>query len=414
MSNTTLKVVEWDIDKLVGAEYNPRKLSDEQKQTIKDSINRFGLVDPVIVNINPDRFGIIIGGHQRTKVAREMGFEKMPCVELDLTVEQERELNVRLNKNTGSWDNEILSDLFEKDELIEWGFGEDELNFFEPDEIIEAEEDEFDGEIPTEPKTVLGDLYELNGHRVHCASSTEIDAVEKLMNGEKANMVFTDPPYGVSYEGGHNKKKRTGIIADELQGDDLSSLFEDSINTACLISEDNAPFYIWYAGGKSIETYEGLSKTPIRVRAVICWYKIKSGLGSFMSQYIPNYEPCIYGHKEGKSIQWFGPTDEKTVWELPKDKINEHHPTQKPVELPVRAIKNSSSKDQIVYDCFLGSGSTLIASEQLNRKCYGQELDPKYCDVIVKRWVKYMEDNGKSYTVKRNGEDITKEKWLNE
>lgn len=138
MNNTTLKVVEWDIDKLVGAEYNPRKLSDEQKQTIKDSINRFGLVDPVIVNINKERFGIIIGGHQRTKVAREMGFEKMPCVELDLTVEQERELNVRLNKNTGSFDFNLLEENFKESELIEWGFGEGELEFFNFDE------DEFD------------------------------------------------------------------------------------------------------------------------------------------------------------------------------------------------------------------------------------------------------------------------------
>lgn len=413
--NKDLKIKYWDIDKLIEAEYNPRKLSEEQKQTIKDSINRFGLVDPILVNINKDRKGIIIGGHQRTKVARELGFVKLPVVELDLTLEQEKELNVRLNKNTGAWDNEILADLFDKEDLIEWGFGEDEVEFFDlEEESEEVEEDDFNEEPPAEPKTVEGDLYELNGHRLHCASSTDIDKVEKLMNGEKANMIFTDPPYGVSYEGGHNKKKRTGIIADELQGDDLSSLFEDSINNACIISEDNAPFYIWYSTNKSIETYEGLSKTPLNVRSVICWYKIKSGLGAFMAQYIPNYEPCIYANKEGKSIQWFGPTDEKSVWELPKDSVNNFHPTQKPIDLPARAMKNSSSKGQIIYDCFLGSGSTLMGAEQTGRKCYGQELDPKYCDVIVKRWVKYMKDNNKKYTVKRNGKDITKEDWINE
>jgi len=155
MNNTTLKVVEWEIDKLVGAEYNPRKLSDEQKQTIKDSINRFGLVDPVIVNINKDRFGIIIGGHQRTKVAREMGFEKMPCVELDLTIDQERELNVRLNKNTGSFDFNLLEEHFNKTELISWGFDEEELISFDAsslDELNEGEELEIEQSLQVIPK----------------------------------------------------------------------------------------------------------------------------------------------------------------------------------------------------------------------------------------------------------------------
>jgi DNA modification methylase len=216
-------------------------------------------------------------------------------------------------------------------------------------------------------------------------------------------MVFTDPPYGVSYTGGHNKKQRTGIIADELQGEDLSTLFEDSINNACIFSESNAPFYIWYAGGKSIETYVGLSNTPIQVRAVICWYKVKSGSGAFMSQYIPNYEPCIYGHKEGESIQWFGPTDEKTVWEFPKDKQNDFHPTQKPIDVVSRALSNSSSKGQLIYDAFAGSGSTMVAAEQLQRKCYEMELDPKYCQVIINRMHK-LDD---SLEIKINGEKYT-------
>jgi len=140
----------------------------------------------------------------------------------------------------------------------------------------------------------------------------------------------------------------------------------------------------------------------LEVRAVICWYKIKSGLGAFMSQYIPNYEPCIYAFKKGKSCQWYGPTDEKTVWELKKESKNDYHPTQKPVELPERAIKNSSKLNDIVYDCFLGSGSTMVASHQLKRKCYGMELDPKYCQVIIDRMIKLdptikITKNGKPY-----------------
>jgi DNA modification methylase len=157
---------------------------------------------------------------------------------------------------------------------------------------------------------------------------------------------------------------------------------------ADLFSKDYSAFYIWYANGKAVETFASFSKLNLSVRAVICWYKIKSGLGAFMAQYIPNYEPCIYAFKTGNSPQWFGDSDEKTVWELKKENKNEYHPTQKPIELPERAIKNSSKINDIVYDCFLGSGSTMVAAHQLKRKCYGMELDPKYCQVIVDRIIK--------------------------
>lgn len=398
-----IKIKQRRIADLIGAEYNPRELTDKQYNDLADSIKRFGLVDPVLVNINKDRKNIIIGGHQRTKVAKDLGFDKVPVVELDLTLEQERELNVRLNKNSGQWDMDMLQEHFNTEELIEWGFEDTDFGDWEEEVTqLEAEEDDF--EVPDEVHTdiVQGDLIEIGEHRLLCGDSTDSDAVDRLMNGEKANMVFTDPPYGVSYTGGHNKKQREGIIADELQGEDLSSLFEDAINNACLFSESNAPFYIWYAGGKSKETYEGLSKTPIDVRAVICWYKIKSGSGAFMSQYIPNYEPCIYGHKNGESIQWFGPTDEKTVWEFPKDKENNFHPTQKPIEVVSRALKNSSKSGQLIYDAFGGSGSTMASAHQLKRKAYLMELDPKYCQVIVDRMMKLdpkleVKINGKKY-----------------
>ena len=222
------------------------------------------------------------------------------------------------------------------------------------------------------------------------------------MDGKKADMVFTDPPYGVSYEGGHNDKKRKGIENDKLSGDSLSNLFTDSLNTACIFTSDKAPFYIWYASGKSKETYLGLSKTELEVRGVICWYKIKSGLGAFMAQYIPNYEPCIYAHKKGKSINWYGASDEKTVWELKNDSKNKLHPTQKPIPLAERALKNSSKIGNIIFDCFLGGGTTMIAAHQLDRICYGMEIDPKYCQVIIDRMQKLdpsleIKINGKQY-----------------
>jgi DNA modification methylase len=395
-----MKIVDRQIKDLIPAEYNPRHLTNEQATHLEASLRRFGAVDPAIINTHPDRKNIIIGGHQRLKTAQRLGWETFPCVELELDKEKERELNIRLNKNTGGWDYDALANYFEVEELTDWGFSDEELFGDIEAEELEAEEDNYEEPEDIKVDVVLGDLIEIGEHRLLCGDSTDSDAVASLMNGEKADMVFTDPPYGVSYTGGHNKKQREGIESDEFQDDKLSSLFEDAINNACIFSKDTSPFYIWYAGGKSKETYAGLSKTPIEVRAVICWYKVKSGSGAFMSQYIPNYEPCIYGFKKGKSINWYGATNEKTVWEFPKDKQNNFHLTQKPIDVVERALKNSSKSNDLIYDSFLGGGSTMVASHQLKRKCYGMELDPKYCQVIIDRMRK-LDD---TLEIKINGE----------
>ena len=381
---------------------NPRLIKDDKFKKLVKSIQDFPeMLDirPIVVNSDM----IILGGNMRFKACKEAGLKEIPIIIADnLTEEQQREFLIKDNTSGGEWDFEMLANEWDVEQLEEWGL---DVPNFEADVHLEAEEDDFDTTPPEEPKTVLGDLYEIGEHRLLCGDSTDSDVVAKLMNGEKADMVFTDPPYGVSYTGGHNKKQRTGIKSDEFQDEDLSNLFQDSINNACIFSKDSSPFYIWYAGGKSKETYLGLANTPIEVRAVICWYKVKSGSGAFMSQYIPNYEPCIYGHKQGKSINWYGPTDEKTVWEFPKDKQNEYHLTQKPIPVVERALNNSSKVANLIYDCFLGGGSTMVASHQLKRKCYGMELDPKYCDVIVKRMIK-LDD---TLTIKRNGVDVTNE-----
>jgi site-specific DNA-methyltransferase (adenine-specific) len=363
---------------------NPRIIKDHKFKKLVKSIKDFPEMlekRPIVVDENM----IVLGGNMRLKALLEAGVKDVWIdVAEGWTDEQKKEFIIKDNVGFGEWDWDILANEWEPDLLEDWGLDLPDMFEEEP----EATEDDYQEPDDLRVDIVKGDLIEIGEHRLLCGDSTNSDDVAKLMNGEKADMVFTDPPYGVSYEGGHNNKKRKGIENDKLSGDSLSNLFTDSLNTACIFTSDKSPFYIWYASGKSKETYLGLSKTDLEVRAVICWYKIKSGLGAFMAQYIPNYEPCIYAHKKGKSINWYGASDEKTVWELKKESENKLHPTQKPVPLAERAIKNSSKLNDIIYDCFLGGGTTMVAAHQLKRKCFGMELDPKYCQVIIDRMQK--------------------------
>jgi len=386
-----MKIQEVAVNKLIPYAKNSRTHSPEQVGQIAASIKEFGFRNPILV----DGVGII-AGHGRLLAAQKLGLDQVPTIDCsDMTESQKKAYIIADNKlalNAG-WDNAMLTielqDLEDEGfDLTLTGFDDKELdallNVIEGTDGLTDEDAVPD--VPDEPKTKLGDIYILGNHRLMCGDSTSIDAVEKLLQSQKADLLFTDPPYGVSYEGGHNKKKRQGIIADTLQGEDLTDLFYESLSTAITWLKDGAALYVWYASGKSIETYASLAKLPLKLRAVIQWYKVKSGLGAFMSQYIPNCEPCMYLHKERCSPSWYGPTNEKTVWELKKESTNAYHPTQKPVELPERAITNSTKQGDSVLDLFGGSGSTLIACEKIGRLARVMELDPKYCDVIVKRW----------------------------
>lgn len=384
------------IGKIKANPNNPRTIKDDKffklVQSLKD-LPEMAKVRPVVVNQDM----VVLGGNMRLKAMKEAGWKEAPVEIVDWDEDKQRQFIIKDNVGFGEWDWEMLANEWDAEQLDDWGL---DIPAFDDPKELEAEEDDY--EMPDQITTdiVLGDLFEIGPHRLLCGDSTDSDAVARLMNGAKADMVFTDPPYGVSYEGGHNKKKRDGIQNDTLEGIDLTNLFRDSLMNADIFSHSHSAFYIWYANGKAVETFKSFSELNLEVRAVICWYKVKSGLGAFMSQYIPNYEPCIYAYKSGCSPQWFGASDEKTVWELKKESKNQYHPTQKPVELPERAMRNSSKINDVIYDCFLGSGSTMVAAHQLNRKCYGMELDPKYCQVIVDRMLKL----DPSLEVKRNGE----------
>lgn len=406
MTSTSIKKIK--VDDLIPYANNSRLHSDEQVLQIASSIKEFGFLNPIII----DGDNGIIAGHGRVMAAKKLGIDELPCVDAShLTPAQKKAYVIADNKIAlnSEWDVDALRVEFEALREMDFdieltGFSLDEISELEIEEIAPEYEEDADGEIgepPEEPKTKEGDVWILGKHRLMCGDSTSIDAVEKLLENKKANLVFTDPPYGVSYTGGHNEKKRTGIIADTLEDDALTGLFYGALLSAIPNTEDNAPFYVWYADRKSVETFAALSQLPLKLRAVIAWYKVKSGLGAFMSQYIPNHEPCMYLHKDGCSPAWYGPSDEKTVWELKKESRNEFHPTQKPVELPERAINNSSKTGDIVLDLFGGSGSTLIACEKTNRKAYLMELDPKYCDVIINRWQTLT---GKEATLESTGE----------
>ena len=224
-----MEIIKRKVKELIAAEYNPRELTKEQEKSLKDSLLRFGIVDPVIVNAHPDRKDIIVGGHQRTKVWESLGNDEIDTVEVNLTLEKEKELNVRLNKNTGQFDMDMLANHFETEELVEWGFDEGELIGF--DEVhLEAEEDEFD--VPNEgveTDIVHGDLFEIGEHRLLCGDSTDSDQVAKLMNGEKADMVFTDPPYNINFQGTLGCTTKDGKIVTMKDGYSTANSEYDNI-----------------------------------------------------------------------------------------------------------------------------------------------------------------------------------------
>tara|TARA_R100000654_G_scaffold12054_1_gene26193 strand:- start:6550 stop:7707 length:1158 start_codon:yes stop_codon:yes gene_type:complete len=368
------------ITQLKPATYNPRQISTKQYNDLKASIKKFGLVDPVIVN----KDNTVIGGHQRLKICKELKYIEIDCVVLDLSKEEERELNIRLNKNTGDFDMDILANEFDIDELTDWGFKHIDLDI-NIDKITEGNTE--DDHIPEvkESRVKLGDVWQLGKHRLMCGDSTKESDVAKLMNGDKADMVFTDPPYGVNYTGGL-KDGENGLEQNNRQGiknDDLD-LYYQAVAIANKFS--NGVVFMFYADTVPFGLYRGVEDVKGEIVALIIWKK-KGGYGALGASYKQNHEPCLIWKPKGTRTNFIGSTTENRVWEIDKEGINKLHPTQKPIELCVRAIKNH--KADIVADLFLGSGSTLIACEKTNRICYGMELDTKYCDVIIERWEQF-------------------------
>jgi DNA modification methylase len=368
-----MKIEKVKIAELNPAEYNPRRMTNKQYEDLKNSLEKFGLVDPIIINAD----NTVVGGHQRLRIMRELGAELVPVVRVNLSKEDEKELNIRLNKNTGEFDLDVLANNFEIDELKDWGFKDIELGF-NIDKIVEGNiEDDHIPEVK-ESRVKLGDVWELGKHRLMCGDSTKESDVEKLMNGEKADLLLTDPPYGISYSS--NMRTKTEKFK-ELKNDNIFlNQWIPLIN-----KYSNGFVYIW-TSWKVLDTWLDMCKEIGDLSNMIIWFKGGGGIGDLKKTFSSDYEIALV-YNRGNEI-----TGKRlgSVWEIGKDNNSSYkHPTQKPVELSETAIKNTSIKNNIILDLFLGSGSTLIACEKTNRICYGMELDTKYCDVIIERWEQF-------------------------
>ena len=370
---------------------NPRKNLNVDK--VASSIKEFGFQQPIVV----DKNYIIIVGHTRFEAAKKLGLKEVPVQIADLDENKAKAYRIadnRLNQDA-DWDNELLSvelnNLLSKDFNLEpIGFNEDELNNIllkDNDGLTDEDEaPEVAGELE-EPISKLGDVWKLGHHRLMCGDSTLIDNFDKLCT-EQADMIFTDPPYGMSYMGGRAKsdekvKLHGEIINDNLRDEALISLVKDSLTTSLIKAKQNCSAYICFTWRTYTEFHKAISDAKYNIKNCIVWDKKSIGLSH--GHYRPQHEFIFYCGEE-----WYGDKAQSDVWHMSRGSTSKYvHPTQKPVELICKAIKNSSKKGDVIIDCFGGSGSTLIACEKLNRKARVMELDPKYCDVIVKRWEQF-------------------------
>ena len=386
------KSVEWlETATLIPYAKNSRTHSDAQVAQIAGSIKEFGFNNPVLI----DEDNGIIAGHGRVLAAQKLGLQAVPCIRLAHLSETQRKAYViadnRLALNAG-WDDQMLTvELQELDsesfDLSLLGFEADELNaLLNPIKETEGLTDE-DAvpEVPEEPKTKPGDIYKLGRHRLMCGDSTSIDAVEKLMDGQKADLLHTDPPYNVDYDNSSRPKpgKALGKIQnDTMDGESFYEFLKSAFTAAYTVLKDGSSAYIWHADRETVNFKRAAIDSGFDFAQTIIW---KKPMLLSRTRYQWAHEPCLFFVK---GVPYF--TDDRkktTVWDFGGyDKSKNVHPTQKPVFIPEEAINNSSKQGSNVLDLFGGSGSTMIACEKLGRTNFTMELDPKYCDVIVKRW----------------------------
>ena len=388
---------------LLPADYNPRKdlkPGDAEYEKLKRSIEQFGYVEPVIWNKTTGR---VVGGHQRLKVLMDMGITEVECVVVEMDESQEKALNIALNKISGDWDKDKLALLIADLQGADFDVS---LTGFEPAEIDDLfkdtlkdgiKDDEFDVDTELQKPTfsTAGDVWSLGRHRLVCGDSTKAETYDLLMGGVKANLVITDPPYNVNYEGSAGKIKNDNM-ADEA----FYNFLLDAYTQMHSAMADDASIYVFHADTEGLNFRRAFADAGFYLSGCCIWKKQSLVLGR--SPYQWQHEPCLYGWKKNGKHQWYTGRKETTIWEFDKPKKNGDHPTMKPIPLLAYPIMNSTMSNAVVLDPFGGSGSTLITCEQTDRICYTIELDEKFCDVIVKRYIEQV-GSSEGVTVQRDG-----------
>ena len=388
---------------LIPADYNPRKdlkPGDAEYEKLKRSIEQFGYVEPVIWNKTT---GFVVGGHQRLKGLLDMGITEVECVVVEMDAEKEKALNIALNKISGEWDKDklalLIADLQGADfDVSLTGFEPAEIDsLFKDAQQSKVKDDDFDveAELKAPVITKAGDVWTLGRHRLVCGDSTKPETFALLMGDRKANLVITDPPYNVNYEGSAGKIKNDNM-ADDAFYHFLLSAFQ---NTEAVMADD-ASIYVFHADTEGLNFRRAFADAGFRLSGTCIWKKQSLVLGR--SPYQWQHEPILFGWKKKGKHQWYTGQKESTIWEFDKPKKNGDHPTMKPIPLLAYPIMNSSMSNTLVLDPFGGSGSTLIACEQTDRSCCTIELDEKFCDVIVKRYIEQV-GSANGVSVQRDG-----------
>jgi DNA modification methylase len=398
------------IDDLRPDPANPRRIDDGELEALTRSIQEFGLVDPIIARREDN---VVIGGHQRLVAARRLGLKTVPVVYVDLSVEQARLLNIGLNKISGDWDKELLARLlaeldqapnvdlsltgFDDDEIskllksLELRDKKDRVESFDVEEALKAAQ--------ARPVAKPGDLWRLGDHRLLCGDSTDPEATQRLMDGQKATLLATDPPYLVDYQGGNhpaskaNKgRKNKDKHWDEYKDPETSVEFFRKFLEACLPHlQPNSAIYQWHANLRQSLVEAAWTEVGLHLHQVIIWAKPRGVLTH--SHYLWQHEPCLYGWREGEAPKRKPPASETTVWTISQEGESMGiHPTQKPLEIFERPIQYHTEPGDICLEPFLGSGTQLIACERLARRCYAIEQEPAYVDVAIRRWEAFTGD----------------------
>lgn len=374
-----MEIVNKNIEEIKMYENNPRN-NDGAVEYVANSIKEFGFKVPIVL----DKNNVIVAGHTRYKAAKLLKITEIPCIIAnDLSDDQVKAFRLIDNKaaELASWDIDLLNIELENIKDIDM-----ELFNFEISNILDnVVDDEYEVELPEDPKTKSGNIYKLGNHYLMCGDSTNASDVKKLMNNQLADLIVTDPPYNVNYEGKTDDNLK--IMNDNMEDNQFYSFLEAAFINLYNSVKDGGSIYVFHADTEGLNFRKAMMSSGFKLAECLVWVKNAFVMGR--QDYHWKHEPVLYGWKPGASHYFINDRSQSTVLEFDKPIRNEEHPTMKPIDLIAYLINNSSKKDEIVLDLFGGSGTTMIACEQTNRKAFIMELDPRYCDVIIDRWEKF-------------------------